>query len=78
MHKPRTVHRLDRRPHTHTAVTLLDPPDKPGQTIPIRRCLPDLDTLTTLIQQAIIQTLPTQIQTSMQHTKGPPSRSLFG
>jgi hypothetical protein len=73
VHKPRTVHRLNRRPHRDRPMTLSDAPRQPGQAIAIRRRRTDLHTLATLAKQTEVQPPATEIQTSMQHEHRPPS-----
>jgi hypothetical protein len=56
-------------------VALLDAAHESGQTIAIWRGGTDLHTFTLFIKQAVVQTLPTEIQTDVQQTNGPPLRS---
>jgi hypothetical protein len=49
---------------------------EPRQAVAVRRHRALLDALTALVEQAEIQPPAAQIQTSVQHTSGPPSRSL--
>jgi hypothetical protein len=67
MHKPRPGHRLDRRPHHHRAVTALHPTRQGPNPVGVRWRRRDLDTLTRLIKQAVIQPPTAQIQSGMQH-----------
>jgi hypothetical protein len=64
-------HRLDRRPHRLTEAA--DPAGQATQTIRIGRRRTHLNRLTRLIEQVKVETLATEIQSGVQHTRGLPS-----
>jgi hypothetical protein len=68
VHEPRTVHRLDHGTHAVTR----QPPRQPPQPVGVGRHHGLGDQLAMLVDQADIEPLAAQIQTSVQHENGPP------
>jgi len=66
----RAGHRLNHS--AHRLAVLQDPPRKPANTIVVARPSELLDQLAALEQQANIEPVATQIQSSVQHEDGPP------
>ena len=68
VHEPSAGHRLDHRPHRLSSQTL----SEMAQAVGIRRRSRLRDQLPGLVEQANIEPASTQIQSSVQHTNGPP------
>jgi hypothetical protein len=64
VHKPRTRHRLDHRPHPNAEP---DPLDQVAQAVVIARTRELADHLPAVADQTDIDPAPTEIQPSMQH-----------
>ena len=73
MHEPRPVHRLDRRPHATGPWRSSTRRAKPTQPITVRRRRAGLHPTSLAVEQAVVQTCATEIQSSVQHEDGPPS-----
>jgi len=76
MHKPSSSHRLDHALHRLTVSQ--DAARQAAKPVSVRWRGELLNDLSVLRQQADVELLATQIQSSVQHTNGPPSDSLLG
>jgi hypothetical protein len=70
VHEPRPRHRLDHPAHRQTMRA--GAPRQAAHAVRVRRRRPLLDDLPGLRQQAHVELLSTQIQSSVQHEDGPP------
>jgi hypothetical protein len=70
VHEPRTGHRLDHR--AHRPLVTPHPARQAKQAVGVRRRRELLDDLASRRQQADIDLAATQIQSSVQHERGPP------
>jgi hypothetical protein len=70
VHEPRAVHRLDYA--THVAPERPHPPHQAAEAISVRRRRDVIDQLTVLGEQADIEPMTAEIQSSVQHEHGPP------
>src|SRR5436309_2788392 len=66
------VHRLDRGAHRDRAVLALDAAREADKAVAVGRDGADVDLLAGAGQQAVVEPLATEIQSSVQHEDGPP------